>query len=146
VHLTGPLRVPDVGSIALRGTALPLDVMRDAARRVGGFIANAKLDALAGHSVQEIETWDDPDEAAAQQIAAQLANNDSIVELGDDAQLLAGATLALLANPDPYDDVTARLNEALDSSYGHDPIWGPAQPDPIINLVRMAPPRKKKKR
>jgi hypothetical protein len=101
----------------------PLADMQALARKVGAFIANSKLDALGGHSVQEIETWDDGDEAVAQAVANQLLSNGSVAGLGDDAQLLAGATLALLQQPRRYEDVTARLNEALDESFARDPIF-----------------------
>jgi hypothetical protein len=42
---------------------------------------------------------------------------------GDDAQLLAGVTLALLQDPALYDDAQSLLNDALDDSYRTDPIW-----------------------
>jgi hypothetical protein len=109
----------------------PLAGMQQAARNVGGFIATVQLTALGGHSIQEIETWDDNDESQAQAIkTAALAGRD-ISSLGDDAQLLAGATLALLEQPEQYDTVTHLLNAALDVSFGRDPIWGAPRPDAI---------------
>ena len=109
----------------------PLAGMQQAARNVGGFIATAKLNALGGHSIQDIETWDDNDESRAQAIKeAALAGND-IGSLGDDAQLLAGATITLLEKPEQYDTVTRVLNAALDVSFGRDPIWGSPRPDAI---------------
>ena len=104
-----------------------LDDMAKAARRVGAFIADARLGALGGHSVQEIETWDDHDEGTAQAIGTQLLNGGSVAGLGDDAQQLAGATLALLQDPEAYAKVTASLMEALDESFARDPIFGPPQ-------------------
>jgi hypothetical protein len=44
---------------------LPLEPMAEAAKAVGAYIATARLVALDGHSVQDIETWDDLDEHAA---------------------------------------------------------------------------------
>jgi hypothetical protein len=114
---------------------LPLDVMADAAKRVGEFIASTKLDALGGHSVQEIETWDDTDEQAAANISA-LAATSSIVALGDDAQLLAGATVALLDDPTKYVPITTRLNAALDDSFFRDPVFGTAIPHSALSLKR----------
>jgi hypothetical protein len=119
------------GNIPVGGTRgrrlqvkVPLKFMQQAARNVGGYIAAARLKALKGHSIQEIETWDDADEAAAQAVRAALLAKQRIDALGDDAQLLAGATLALLEAPQRYDAVTSALNDGLDRSFDTDPIWG----------------------
>jgi hypothetical protein len=109
----------------------PLAGMQQAARNVGGFIATAKLAALGGHSIQDIETWDDSDEAHAQLVKKALLDGQPIGDLGDDAQLLAGATLALLEQPTLYDEVTKALNDGLDLSFQRDPIWGRPQVDAI---------------
>ena len=85
---------------------VPLQAMQQAARNVGGFIATAKLTTLAGHSIQDIETWDDSDEARAQAVKEAVLAGKSIGDLGDDAQLLAGATIALLEQPGQYNQVT----------------------------------------
>jgi hypothetical protein len=108
---------------------VPLATMQQAARSVGGFIATAKLNALAGHSIQDIETWDDSDESRAQAVKQAALAGEAIGSLGDDAQLLAGATIALLEKPDQYDVVTAALNAGLDLSFQRDPIWGSPQAD-----------------
>jgi len=110
---------------------VPLAPMQAAAEQVGQLIVSAQLQTLDGHAIQEIETWDDPDEAAAQHVAQLISAGQSAVGAGDDAQLLAGATLAVLVAPQDYDDITGLLNEALDDSYARDPIWHPLQPDPF---------------
>jgi len=104
--------------------SVPLNIMAQVARNVGGFIATAKLDALNGRSIQQIETWDDPDEAHAMAVKEALLSGRAIGDLGDDADLLAGATMALLERPALYDAVTAALNDGLDLSFERDPIWG----------------------
>jgi hypothetical protein len=56
---------------------LPLATMVSAARAVGRFIATAKLAALGGCSIQDIDTWDDADDMAAGDIAAAAATSPS---------------------------------------------------------------------
>jgi hypothetical protein len=112
---------------------LPLAMMVSAAKSVGKMIATAKLSALDGHSIQDIETWDDADEQAATNIGTTKG---SIVALGDDAQLLAGATVAFLENPDDYAGITNRLNAALDDSFERDPIFGSAPIHSVFAVKR----------
>lgn len=107
---------------------VPLAEAAKAARQVGHMIASRPFEKLNGHSIQEIETWDDADEGAAQGIAEQIIKGQPIVGRGDDAQLLAGATLALLDQPALYKQAQALLNDALDHSYRTDPIWGALTP------------------
>lgn len=125
IHSSQGVRIPLQQSF-------PLDQMQVAARQVGAFIASAKLDALGAHSIQDIETWDDMDEATAQRIAVSLTAGNPISGMGDDAQLLAGATLAALGNAAQYEQINSALNDALDSSFANDPIWGTPQPDPAF--------------
>jgi len=103
---------------------LPLDQMQEAAHQAGAFIANSVLKALGGHSIQEIETWDDEDENKLQEIVTALTAGQPIAGQGDDAQILAAATFALLQAPNQYDQVTALVNTALDASFASDPIFG----------------------
>jgi hypothetical protein len=114
---------------------LPLTDMAAAARKVGTYIATAKLKALHGNSIQDIETWDNTDEQAATTIAASAAGG-NIVALGDDAQLLAGATMALLTDPSKYAAITTSLNAALDDSFARDPVFGSAMPHSALALKR----------
>ena len=111
--------------------SLPLSAMAQAAQVVGGYIATAKLNALQGHSIQDIETWDDTDEAATQEIFKAVKAKESLIGLGDDAQLLAGTTMAFYDNAQKYDDITKALNDALDDSFVRDPVFGPPR------LLRM---------
>ncbi len=119
------------GGLAPLQVKVPLAYMQQSARNVGGYIASAKLVALNDHGIQDIETWDDGDEARATIIRDALLAGKSIVSQGDDAQLLAGTTLALLQKPDQYDAFTVQLNAALDESFATDPFWGMPPKDPI---------------
>lgn len=113
-------------------TQRPLSDMQQSARQVGTYLATAKLQALDDHSIQDIETWSDADEVTAQLIMAALLDGESVVDRGDDAQLLAGATLAVLTRPRRYETVTELLAQALDNSFAHDPILGLPTPHPVI--------------
>ncbi|HKU09173.1 MAG TPA: hypothetical protein VJR30_24160 [Bradyrhizobium sp.] len=95
-----------------------------AARKVGKMLATGTFARLNNHCIQDVETWDDLDEDIAQEICGKVLAGESIVAAGDDAQLLAGVTLALLQKPELYDAATEQLNIALDDSFDRDPIWG----------------------
>jgi hypothetical protein len=103
----------------------------ESARRVGAFIASTRLGALENHTIQDIETWDEADEQTALSIRDALRAGKKIDRLGDDAQLLAGATLAALTQPpnskssfEWYRSINQDLAAALDFSYRGDPIMG----------------------
>jgi hypothetical protein len=118
----------------------PLTQLQSAAHRVGAFIVTTKLQTLGGHSIQDIETWDDADEAIAQSIATAFQGPANAATLGDDAQLLAGATAVLLARPELYDSVTEQMVTALDQSFATDPVWRMPQPDLVYQRSRRLPP------
>ncbi len=113
---------------------VPREAMGRAAEAVGRLIATACLPALDGKSIQHIETWDDGDERAVDAVRNGLAAGRSISGLGDDAQLLAAASAAVIDDADGYDPVTQALNQALDHSFHTDPVWG--YPDPDQMYVR----------
>lgn len=116
---------------------LKLAQMQSAARRVGAYLASVELGALNGDSLQGLETWDHIDEERAQAIARAMKEKKDISALGDDAQLLAGATLAFSSNPDEYEHQTAALKEALEDSYARDYYWGLSR---LHFLVEYPPP------
>lgn len=123
IELQGHIRLPN-GRVLNMNDSVPLSTMQNAARKVGAYIATSRLAALGGRSVQEIETWDDADEAAASKISSRLLQNQPIVGAGDDAQIIAGCTLALMQDPKTYKPTTELVNAALDDSFANDPIWG----------------------
>ncbi len=53
-------------------TTMKLSDAAEAARQVGKLIAGGTFAKLNNHCIQDIETWDDADEAAAQAIAARV--------------------------------------------------------------------------
>jgi hypothetical protein len=113
----GPLHV-------LIQSSQPLKDMMKSARIVGKLIATAKLDALNGNGIQRLESWDDGDEQVATRIEAAFVAGRPVIALGDDAQLLAGLTLAASRFPKRYDEFTKAANDALDASYADDPVFG----------------------
>ena len=110
---------------------VPIAPMQAAAEAAGSLMVSATFKRLAGHSIQDIETWDDADDATARHAAQLMGAGQSAVGAGDDAHLLAGATLALLDAPAKYTAISTLLNAALDDSYARDKIWNPLQPDPF---------------
>ena len=122
ITLSGKRPGPD-GQARRIEAAAPLAPMQQAARAVGRHIATARLAALGGHGIQDIESWDDADEAAVEAIRAALAAGRAVAHMGDDAQLLAAATLAVIDDPPAYGRITDLLNDALDASFSTDPLW-----------------------
>jgi hypothetical protein len=103
---------------------LPIPAMADTARVVGKLIATTQLASLGGHSIQDIETWSDEDEFAATTVREKVRAGSSLVGAGDDAQLLAGTTMAFYEAPSAYGKITKTLETALDDSYARDPFFG----------------------
>jgi hypothetical protein len=128
IQIVGVMHLGPGTRIPIQGT-FPLADMQKTAFAVGKFIVTEKFKALGNHSIQDIETWDDKDEQTALGIAAALKANSSVVGMGDDAQLLAGANLALLDQPSLYAGVTSRINDALDASFAEDPYWATPHAD-----------------
>jgi hypothetical protein len=107
---------------------LPLASMAQTAEAVGAFLVTARVAALKGHAIQDIETWDDSDETASQDIRKACNAGASLIGLGDDAQLLAGTTLAFLDDAANYAGITKLLDAALDDSFARDPVFAPPAP------------------
>lgn len=122
--------------------------LSQAGRRVGAYVATARLHAFGGRSVQELETWDADDERIATIISQVMVDpkinpadkTEQVKILGDDAQLLAGATLALLQQPEQYDDINFNLSQALTESFRRDPIVGFSSPHSAFDLPPATPP------
>ncbi|MBV8917750.1 hypothetical protein [Bradyrhizobium sp.] len=144
VGLDGLVPTESGNPVAVK-TQMTLSDAAAAARRVGQIIATSKLKALQGRSIQDIETWDDHDEEIAQAIAEAIAAGQGIVGQGDDAQLLAGATMAVLRKSGLYDAAQEVLNAALDDSYRKDPIWGALIPHHAFHPHVLLRPQEKPK-
>lgn len=133
VTIQGVVSLSGVASVQLAETR-PLAEMQEGARQIGRWLATVSLDALAGHCLQDLETWSDADEATAQSIAARLGRGHSICGLGDAAHILAGAILALLQQPAQYTEVTMRVNAALDDRFQQDALWGASRARPLLSV------------
>ena len=116
---------------------LPLDAMKIFAREVGRFVVSVQLEKFENHTIQDLVRWDDRHETVAMAIKKRLLEDEasphSIVNWGDDAQLLAGTSLALFeqsmgsSNEEKmnfYNKVNDRLAEALWNSFQRDEVWG----------------------
>ena len=83
----------------------------------------------AGTASRTSKPWDDLDEkASTTHPTGLLDTNGSLLGLGDDAQLLAGTTLALFDDATKYDAITRLLDDALDDSFNRDPVFAPPAP------------------
>lgn len=131
VALSGSVVLDSHNPVRIHAT-VPLAAMQESARVVGRYISSAQLTTLGTHLIQDIETWDDSDEAQAEAVRRALAAGQPVAALGDDAQLLAGATARLLDAPGDYASVTAALTEGLDQSFASDPIWSNPAAEPIF--------------
>lgn len=138
VEIQGRVPVGPGASLPVNAT-LPMDVMQASAQHVGSLIASSTLTALGGNKIQALETWDDSDDDIARLIAQNMTANSSVAGQGDDAALLAGATIAAFDQPGQYDTITARLNEALDASFASDPYWGTPSPDHAFIQTKLIP-------
>ncbi|HVG22794.1 MAG TPA: hypothetical protein VND45_01460 [Thermoanaerobaculia bacterium] len=106
--------------------AVPLWVMRASAAMVGSVLTTYPMQALAGRSIQDLETWSDADEAAAQRICIRALNGQSIDAMGDVAQVISGTTMAAVIAPERYDAITATLAAGLDAAVAADALWAGA--------------------
>jgi hypothetical protein len=138
ITLTGGLPADPQRLDPITATA-PRAAMAAAAAAVGAYIATTPLKALGGRSIQAIETWDDADEADVTAIRAALAAGQPIIGLGDDAQLLAGASSSAIDGLAAYDAITSALNAALDHSFATDPVWSLPPPDRMYLRTKPAP-------
>jgi hypothetical protein len=126
VRFTGRVELERDHWVDLSKASVPLAEACESARRVGAYLATVRLRAFGGRSVQEIETWSAADSDVAARVAAafRARESDRVQVMGDDAQLLAGATLALLEDPAAYSDVNQMLADALTASFETDPVVG----------------------
>jgi nucleoside phosphorylase len=144
IELVGAARSYAGKVVMFHQQSFDLTEMQAAARKVGAWIATVKLPALAGRSIQDIETWDDSDDGVAATIGSRLLQGAPVVSAGDDAQLLAGLCLALMQRPDEqtYATATKLIDDALDDSFHKDPCWGTALPDKwVMKSALRATPR-----
>jgi hypothetical protein len=131
IDIAGYIQTSEDTWMRVDTNALPLKSMQESARRVGAYIATAKLQANNWHSFQELETWDEGDEQVALEIAESIRDTFSIGspspninDMGDDAQLISGSYMAFHLLPEQYDNISASLKKALENSYARDPYWG----------------------
>lgn len=107
--------------------------MEEQARLVGRLIATEQFEALNGNRLQDLETWSDSDQSLAENNSKLMLSRKTADSVGDDAQLVAGAILALFANPDEslYQSINLDLISALGDSFESDPTWATETWHPI---------------
>jgi hypothetical protein len=136
VFIKGKIRLK-AGSWIDLNYETPLSSMKEHAFRVGYHLAAGRFRSLNNHSIQDLETWNDADEVASQTISKNIIgkNVDEIAQMGDDAQLFAGAMLALSAEPNReyYKAINDTLSAALEQSFWNDDIWGNKLWHPMAN-------------
>ena len=102
----------------------PLADARKDAELVGRTIVTQRMAALGHYSIQDIETWDDADEAVAIKVRDEALLGHRLTGFGaDPAQLIAGATMALSTDHKWFDTLNTRLSEALDECYRIDKVF-----------------------
>ena len=127
IGLSGDLPNGKLPPVALAVAARREGLTR-CAEAIGRAIGETPLTALANKPIRRIETWDDADQRAVDAIRSALAAGRPLARLGDDAQLLAAASAAVMDGAG-YDTTTQALAAALDDSFRTDPIWSLPEPD-----------------
>ncbi|MEK6787297.1 MAG: hypothetical protein AABY61_17635 [Nitrospirota bacterium] len=129
INLSDYIIANDEGKWMKLGAKFSFNVLKDSALKVGRHIAKATFPSLNNKSLQNFETWDNADEEVAHNVAKALVAGDPIDKVKqkngstpEDAQLLAGAILAVFRQPARYDPVNEALGEAFDRSYTDDPL------------------------
>jgi hypothetical protein len=105
---------------------VPAAVMQQSAEMVGRYIASAHLKSLNGHTIQDIETWDDADERMAMACGRWIVGGAALPDAADPSHLIVGATYSALLAPEGYERWNTSLCRALDALSKRDPVWGPA--------------------
>jgi hypothetical protein len=107
--------------------------MEEQAREVGYLIATERFEALNGNRLQDLESWSDSDQDLAENNSELMLQEKTADSVGDDAQLVAGAILALFAKPDKrlYQSINSALISALSDSFKSDPTWATENWHPI---------------
>ena len=150
VRLAGMIRLGPGRKIPV-DRSFPIEVMQLAAVQVGGFIANARLNALNGRSIQEIETWDDADEAAAkartgdacrsaseEHVAHKLAGQTVPVDEAFDHEADDGAVTGSALYVDGADEIEVALNDGRKSKAR---VVG-TDPESDLAVLRIPAPEK----
>jgi hypothetical protein len=91
------------------------DLISDA-QKIGQHIITEPLKSLGKRRITDFHSWSNADETKAKQVAKVARGQSQVLQLPDDvdaSHLLAGATMALYANPGAFNDINSFLNAAL---------------------------------
>lgn len=100
-----------------------MDLMMQTAWQVGEFCAQTKFRNLAVHSIQEIETWDDLDEANALKCCHRLLDAEQVGSEVKPVMLLSAGILASAYRPNSYQQLNRAVEHSLDQSFAKNPLW-----------------------
>jgi hypothetical protein len=133
IRLKGTIRL-ETGQIHTADCALDRTKLEKQAYQVGSYLATARFWGLKDHCMQDLETWDEADEEAANNIKNLFLKMEStnhcppelLSKAGDGMQLLAGAMAALFRTPtrSHYQRINRLIEEALRWRFQRDPLWG----------------------
>jgi hypothetical protein len=138
----------DAGRVVLAGIDVPAAAARESAEIVAEVLTTRRMATLGGHSLLEIQDWDDADEAITQQLRAVLSRSVPLPrELSAGvyaAHVVAAAVTAGLRSGAQLPLLFARMLSVLKAMHNQNSSWGPlfvAHPSTISRYPAYAEAR-----
>lgn len=129
----------DAQVIRLGRREVTLAEARGSATAAARAVAGTKVRSLEGHSLGEIQSWRDADEAVVKRLRGALAGTATptdAIERGDyAAHAVAAAVTSAVGGGDPA-KLQPRLVTLLVDMHQHNPVWGPLKVTHAGDLAR----------